>query len=171
MSFIDNKPAVIGGKSLQNEILSSVEIFENQWKEGVPLNIARSGHASARSEIATYVFGGINEGKRVNSIEKNYDGEWRTMNILLPLALTSIGVWYHKNETFILLGGGTKNSGFTDKVYKVNSNEVEELPGLQGNHCFMYNNWVRNGNVITSYDYDGNLISYEVPNSLSTELK
>lgn len=40
-----------------------------------PLNIARSNHAVARSKTATYVFGGYGESERINSIEKNTDGE------------------------------------------------------------------------------------------------
>ena len=44
MTWLDNKPAVIGGSGLSNEGLSSVEVFgSDKWEESKPLLSKRYG--------------------------------------------------------------------------------------------------------------------------------
>lgn len=163
VSFIGNKPAVIGGATLNKERLKSVEVFDDVWKEIAPLTIARSSHAAARSEQATYVFGGKDKVEYIDTVEKYCEEQWMILSCKLPFCGISVGVYYLERGNFILLGGCLGNNR-SEKVYLWSEEEVQELPSLTEKVSFPWNNWIREGNVIISYrDPEKTIISYTLP--------
>jgi hypothetical protein len=116
-SFINGKPAVIGGLQADSSKSNKVKVLNNNiWVNVLPLNIARS-HAQAIYHAGkTFVFGGVSQGW-TNSIEV-YETSWKVLGVSLPV-LKEFGLC--GNGSSIYLFGGIKNGeNATNTVYQFN---------------------------------------------------
>lgn len=163
MAFIENKPAVIGGAPSNSlEGMTSVELFEEEWTEGAPINIPRNSHSAARNEEITYIFGGYHINTSHDTVEKYMNGEWIVLNAKLPFCGSSIGVWHSKGKGFLILGGYDAQFQPSEKVYLWNEDKVEVLPELEKKVGFWYNMWMKEGRSIVSVDHTHNFIKYKL---------
>ena len=165
MSWINDQPAVIGGKDPDDNKLNSVEVFDgNRWVEIAPLNLARDNTTACCTGPATYVIGGwIEEGgvlKKTATIEKFMDNAWHILDLTLPVPSARTGAIPRSESSFLVLGGIIEPNDPTGNVWVVSEQAAEPVAPLEGPCCFEFNMFVVGDSLVSALDRNGKVISY-----------
>ena len=120
--------------------LKSCEFYDmhnDKWQYIADLNIQRSQSAACKlNDYEIFVFGGYNKEKgTLDSIEKYSikENKWEVLNIKIPLPLRRFMVVKVAKNLALILGGITKSSKESQKVFKYDyeKDEIIELENLE----------------------------------------
>lgn len=162
MTWIDGKPAVIGGGDISQDPLSSVEVFDKHWKTIHGLHHARYGHSATYHFDRTWVVAGANgKNSPVNAIEYYEKGHWHSLSLSHEFNRVGAGLVAAKSSIYILGGFASgKNNTASVLVFNIDDETVSEGKELQEPASFSQNLWRLTGKYIESLGFRGKKISY-----------
>ena len=120
MAWIDGNPAVVGGKTMNNDT-QSVEILKaSKWIEDSPINVPRNSHISVTISQGVWTLGGLFNKMRLVSIENYKNHAWSVVVLVLPIPWSDILACSLGNN-LLLLGGKTTSNIVTDMVIYIST--------------------------------------------------
>ena len=151
MAWIDGNPAVVGGKTMNNDT-QSVEILKaSKWIEDSPINVPRNSHISVTISQGVWTLGGLFNKMRLVSIENYKNHAWSVVVLVLPIPWSDILACSLGNN-LLLLGGKTTSNIVTDMVIYISTDvfSITQLAPLKTPASFQYNSYMIESGLISS---------------------